>query len=271
MDERIDQLPALVESVIASYYSKDYAPLLERCVDDCVFIGAGSDLFSTKADMMRALATPEDAPLLLMRNADFRLANQVDQDQREAIVLGTYHLYTAPNEPLLFAARQRISVFCRLEDGIWKTYHVHSSNEWSEPVDEEAFPYQVSKDTYEYVRSILRTGRKAGLLPTRIALEGGARTTYIDPVHVACFQADGKRSIAHTTDGSVEIAGLLRDIEPQLPGTFVRVHRSYVVNAACVTSVRHFVVELSNGMEVPVPERRFAEVNREISLRLGTA
>ena len=43
------------------------------------------------------------------------------------------------------------------------------------------------------------------------------------------------------------------------------------LNAAYVTSVRHFVVELSNGMEVPVPERRFAEVNREISLRLENA
>lgn len=271
MTESIDQLPAIVESVIASYYSKDYTPLFERCADDCTFIGAGSDLFATRDDLVRALSAPEDVPLLLMRDADFRLVGPTAPDEREALVMGTYRLYTAPNEQLLFATRQRISVFCRLEDGVWKTHHVHSSNEWSEPVGEEEFPYQVSRETYEYVRSILRTGRKAGLLPARIALEGSARTTYLDPAQVVCIQADGKRSIAHTTDGSVELAGLLRDIEPQLPGTFVRVHRSYVVNAAHITGVRHFAVELSNGMDVPVPERRFDDVSREISLRLENA
>lgn len=51
----------------------------------------------------------------------------------------------------------------------------------------------------------------------------------------------------------------------------MRVHRSYVVNAAHITGVRHFAVELSNGMDVPVPERRFDDVSREISLRLENA
>lgn len=73
----------------------------------------------------------------------------------------------------------------------------------------------------------------------------------------------------HTAEGGLEIEGLLRDIEPQLPGVFLRVHRSYLVNAAHVLRLRRFALELSNGMEVPVPERRFTAVQRELSLRLA--
>ena len=116
-------------------------------------------------------------------------------------------------------------------------------------------PLAVSQETYQCVRNILRTGRKAGLLPTRITLENGGATQYLEPDRIICIQASGKRSIVRTAEGSLELEGLLRDIEPQLPGVFVRVHRSYLVNAAHVLRLRRFALELSNGSEVPVPER----------------
>ena len=269
MDEDVSQLPATTERAVASYYSKDYGPLFERCADDCAFIGAGNDIFANKEQIERALSTPDESPLLLMRNAQFRLVGSPDPNAREAVVFGTYHLYTAPNESSLFATRQRITVCFRRSDEGWLAYHIHASNEWSEPVGDDMFPLAVSQETYQYVRNILRTGRKAGLLPTRITLENGGATQYLEPDWIVCIQASGKRSIVHTAEGSLEFEGLLRDIEPQLPGVFLRVHRSYLVNAAHVLRLRRFALELSNGMEVPVPERRFTAVQRELSLRLA--
>lgn len=269
MDEDVSQLPAAAERAVASHYSKDYGPLFERCADDCTFIGAGNDIFANKEQIERALSTPDESPLLLMRNAQFRLVGSPDSNAREAVALGTYHLYTAPNESSLFAARQRITVCFRRSDECWLAYHIHASNEWSEPVGDDMFPFAVSQETYHYVRNILRTGRKAGLLPTRITLENGGTTQYLEPDRIICIQASGKRSIVRTAEGSLELEGLLRDIEPQLPGVFVRVHRSYLVNAAHVLRLRRFALELSNGMEVPIPERHFAAVQRELSLRLA--
>ena len=62
-----------------------------------MFIGAGNDIFANKEQIERALSTPDESPLLLMRNAQFRLVGSPDSNAREAVALGTYHLYTAPN------------------------------------------------------------------------------------------------------------------------------------------------------------------------------
>lgn len=51
--EPLEQLPAIVERVIASYYAKDYQPLLDRATSDCIFIGAGNMVFNGRDDMLR--------------------------------------------------------------------------------------------------------------------------------------------------------------------------------------------------------------------------
>lgn len=47
----------------------------------------------------------------------------------------------------------------------------------------------------------------------------------------------------------------------------MRVHRSYLVNTAHISGMRKYMLELSDGAEIPIPERRYSEVRREIALR----
>lgn len=44
-------------------------------------------------------------------------------------------------------------------------------------------------------------------------------------------------------------------------------HRSYLVNTAHISGMRKYTLQLSDGSEIPIPERRYAEVRREIALR----
>lgn len=45
------------------------------------------------------------------------------------------------------------------------------------------------------------------------------------------------------------------------------VHRSFLVNTAQVRGIRKYAFELSDGTELPIPERRYTDVRREIALR----
>ena len=267
--EPIDHLPSIVEHIIACYYAKDYQPLLERVTGDCVFVGAGNMVFNGRADMLSKLPDVETAPFIFMRNARFGLIGSPAADATDAIVYGTYRCYTGPREQVLHAAKQRITVCCRLVNGIWKAYHVHSSNEWNELVGEDVFPLQISMETYRYVRGILQAGQRSGALPTRVAIGTGKAVHYIDPVRVLYIEADGKRSLIHETDGAATSVNiLLNDVQAQLPGTFLRVHRSFIVNAAQVTGIRKFMLELADGTQIPIPERRYGVVRREMALRV---
>lgn len=265
--EPIDDLPALAERVIVAYYSKDYEPLLSRVTDDCVFIGAGNMTFFS-GDELRTALPEDDSPAMILRNSHFQLVGDRDPGATRAVVMGTYHVYTGPRETSIIAAKQRVTVCCVLEDGRWKAYHIHTSNEWNELVDDEVFPVKTSTETYRYVRSILRTGRKAGLLPSRIELESSGSQRYVDPDDVLYVEADGKHCIIHCAKETVAFNALLSDVESQLPGTFLRTHRSYLVNTAHVIGMRRFALDLSDGTRLPIPERRYDEIRREIALRV---
>ena len=98
-------------------------------------------------------------------------------------------------------------------------------------------------------------------------MKDGTQLHYLDPHEILYVEALGKRCVVHQLDGTLPLNTLLSEAESQLPGTFVRTHRSYLVNTAHISGMRKFMLELSDGTEIPIPERRYGEVRREIALR----
>ena len=162
--ETLRDLPAIVEQVIAAYYSKDYEPLFARITEGCTFIGACREVFHG-ADELRAALPESEAPVMFLRDAVFEIASPGCESRTDAVVVGTYQVYTGPRETMLCSVKQRATVCCTLSADGWKAYHIHTSNEWNEVVGDEVFPVKTSRETYEYVRAILRTERRAGMLP----------------------------------------------------------------------------------------------------------
>lgn len=108
-------------------------------------------------------------------------------------------------------------------------------------------------------------GRQLALLAFKMAGELRTRpladTTY--------FQADGNYTQVHFADGSDQLhSKSLGQIEPLLPGEFVRIHRSYVVRHALISKLlsspgSRYEAELSNGVRLPVSRQRFAELKAQ--------
>lgn len=57
--------------------------------------------------------------------------------------------------------------------------------------------------------------------------------------------------------------------ESQLPGTFVRTHRSYLVNVEHVASIERCRITLTDGTKLPIPKQRFDQVRCELELRVA--
>lgn len=264
-----DRLPALAQNIIGAYYSQSIAPLLEALTDDCLFVTERGSILASRDKLRAALESKPDLPSMMVRETDFRLASPRAglETAREAVVVGSYKLYSSPREQMLFASTQIITVCFRLTETGWKAFHIHVTNKHSEPVDEEMFPMRISRETYEYVREILRTGTRTGILPSRLMLESTDGSHYVNPDDILYIEAEGKRSVVHCLESQFAIASLISEVSKQMPGTFLRVHRSYLVNTAHISGMRKFMLELSDGTEIPIPERRYTEVRREIALR----
>lgn len=72
--------------------------------------------------------------------------------------------------------------------------------------------------------------------------------------------------VIHKTDGDqISFQGSLRDVENSLPlGSFVRSHRSYLVNLGHILEVMRYKIRLSSGETVPISKRSYQDVIRSL-------
>ncbi len=106
----------------------------------------------------------------------------------------------------------------------------------------------------------------------RLCLRGMGHTMiYLDPADVMFIKSKGRHSLFHTADGRVfESVEALSCVAQQFEGLFTRCHASYLVNPAYVRGIVRFKVILANGDELPIPEKRYTAIRKEITERIGS-
>lgn len=67
----------------------------------------------------------------------------------------------------------------------------------------------------------------------------------------------GKHSVVYTDDGAVEVLSAIKDIEKLYSRLFLRCHQSYLVNPLYIRSIRRFKLTLTDGTELPIPEKKY--------------
>lgn len=100
----------------------------------------------------------------------------------------------------------------------------------------------------------------------RITVRAGRRLRVAGLEEVRWFEACEKTVMAHLVGGAYPVDFTLDSLEERLDaGTFIRVHRSYLVNASLVRELvpwfaGGYVLRLVDGAEVPVARRRVRSV-----------
>jgi two-component system LytT family response regulator len=93
--------------------------------------------------------------------------------------------------------------------------------------------------------------RSAG--PRRIAVRRGPKVILVEPASILFCRAEDKYTVLYTAEGEHILDRTIEDLEQSLdPSTFLRIHRSVLVNLACVrdlTAVEggRFVVSLKDS------------------------
>ncbi len=53
------------------------------------------------------------------------------------------------------------------------------------------------------------------------------------------LSSSGKKTVVHTTGEDIEVSLILKDLETKLPGTFIRIHKQFVINTEYIAKVTH--------------------------------
>ena len=79
------------------------------------------------------------------------------------------------------------------------------------------------------------------------------------------FEIYGHRISLQKRDGtSEELRSTLKEMETKLPpSTFIRPHRSYLVNLSCITEITHYNIKITNGELIPISHALYNKVQIE--------
>ena len=75
----------------------------------------------------------------------------------------------------------------------------------------------------------------------------------------------GRHSMLYTTGGSFRISPSTAALEKEHPEFLVRCHKCYLLNPAHIISIRRFCATMSNGKELPIPEKKYTKLKAEFN------
>ena len=92
---------------------------------------------------------------------------------------------------------------------------------------------------------------------------------YLLDKQIVRIQSYKRGSKIYTLDGTFESTEAPSRIFHEYSAVLVRVHSMHLGNPLYVQSVRRFALLLQDGTELPIPEKKYTAVKREIAERLG--
>lgn len=93
------------------------------------------------------------------------------------------------------------------------------------------------------------------------------RTHFLPEAEILYLESGHNRVFWHTWKEAVEVAGTLLRAEDELPNTFVRIHKSFIVNSLYVEKIDRCFAELINGERLQIPVKKYTDVRKKLIVR----
>lgn len=245
----------LSREVLANHYERrDLDAVVRAMVPDLTWVGPLDNMHARTAEGMRRIIEPEYGTRVRMVDEDWGIRTAGGA----RVVVGRYGLVADGTDAEEIVFRQAATFVWALTAAGPRVVHLHLSNSYDVPPRVEA-PFEPGEDGISYTIDACAPPPAAGRRRVRFETpEGEVRFAPED--RIVSIASDGRGALVRTDEGRFRAAERLAQIEKRLPGWFVRTHRGCIANARRAASVRRFAVEMDDGSECPVAERRYLEV-----------
>lgn len=254
----LDEAVRLTREGLDRFWQGDGDFTLDLCAPDVIWIGAQEEQFCKGLD---AMATEygkilEQLIPCYLADAEFQIAKHA---ARTCTVVGRYLTTTDERSAMFLQVPQRCTTCWEVFDGKLRITHQHISN----PIGEmkRTSDESMVREMGELSRRLMERRFTSQLSSQQIVVRARDGVTYYVPTgHIVCVEAEGKHSKLYTDDKTIPACDSFGTLVSRLPAEFAPVQRSFVVNLDRVRELLKRGIVLSNGMEIPIPARRLAEV-----------
>lgn len=249
----------LSAELILKYYDNNYMPFLNHMDDDALWYGPAEGQFLRgRETMIKAWNAEEHELRFSLGNME---VTHISSHPSFCNVMMSFHVTTHyPDSEDITLSQRILLTWCErnIED--------QSGSKTKEPrilVCHISNPHEKHDDDVIYPNNfheIWHNCKSEPLHGKRIHFHGMDRSDYfiLADTIIRIEAAHGaKHSIVITTEGELEVMSSITKLEKQYGKLFMRCHQSYLVNPAYITNIRRFRVLLSDGTELPVPEKKY--------------
>ena len=256
---RSQDIADLTAKLLVEYYDNNIEPFLNTCHEDVLWIGPaqGQTIRGQKALREAFAAETQD---LRFAVHDLVVLPLYTGSSRVFEVVLMFMVDTFWPDGRSNRVDQRISFTWVTQDGQPRIRLCHISDAIGYDSRDNIYPVHYL-DSYENPEPA--TMNKTD----RLFFRGTNKAVfYLDLENVLYAESAGNHTILHTVDHSFESVETLTSIGRRYGRNFLRCHESYLVNPKHVLEVRRFKLRLSDGTQLPVPEKKFTAVRAQLVL-----
>ena len=259
---RENEAVELTQNVLARFWQLDCEYVLSLCTDDVMWIAPEQNRYMRGIDAVTKdlLSNREELVPCHQSNAEYTVV----QNCGHAIsIVGRYLVSTDDGVPYFLQVQQHCQFTWELIDDALKIRSLYVSNPRGElAVDNgESFVNALGQMASRYMEA--RIALKSDHRRVVFADDEGA-TRFVPYADIISVSADGKHCIVHSLRGDHEAKMSISQMRAKLGSDFIATHRSYLVNVHYVAVVKPYLVELADNRQVPISQRRYAEVRDAI-------
>lgn len=240
--------------LVAHYEERDIDAMMRLMADDLTWIGPLDFQSARSAAEMRALVEPEYGTRIQIIDEHWGVRRVAGA----CVVIARYGAIVSGTGREDTEFRQSATFMWALTPDGPRIVHLHMSNSYDVPPRGERLSVP-GEDGVGYVMESLVSVDEVDFkrISFNLAL-GGVR--YLAEDSILCLDASEEGCIVVHDDGSFTEQDRLAKVEERMPSRFVRTHRRHIVNSSRVTGVHRFAVELDDGSERPIAERRYIDI-----------
>lgn len=243
--------------IITEYYKNNLNPYFECLADNVLWLGpAEKQEIRGKENVIKAFSSDKHELTFSMGSIKSTL---IEINKKAVEVILQYEIYT--NYPNGDTDRhdQRTQFSWINKNDKWQAMVVHVSNEWKYDERDTIYP-----NHYQQQGLPIRLIEKQDYY---LILKADDLSIYHIPINDLLYVETVKRSnklAVHTIKNTLKINGSLKDFLEKHNEHLLRIHAAYLINPSNVTKIERFKVYLKDGTMLPIPEKKYTQIKKEI-------
>lgn len=253
--------------IITEYYRNNIWPCLDSCDEQCLWYGPAVGQFMQGREAMVKAWENEDNPLTFtMGRIESRA---ISSSSCFCEVMLSFPVITHyPNGDSIPVHQRMHLTWCerKIRDDdekikkIPKLLMVHISNPYHNHDADVIYPVRYNSIYKQEALSILKG--------QRIVFHGTDKSVHFimsDDILWIETISSTRKSLVHTGNKVIKVTESLSKIENDYPDIFLRVHIGYLVNPYYVCNIRRFKLTMTDGTEIPVPEKKYTRIKKIVT------